>query len=286
MDVIVVGVDGSQPSQRALLWAADEAARRACGLQVLLAVDEPRGSGPHLTADLSPHASEVTDLACALVRESHPDLDVGGAPVVGHPAKVLAEESAGAAMVVVGSRGHGGFHDMLLGSTSLHTAMHAHCPVAVVRGKSVQDGRRAPVVVGVDGSDPAQSAVELAAYEAELRGAPLTVLHAWPSPADEALGAWALVAPTGVLDADTVDVAQEAAAAVRTARPGVEVTARTVRRGPAGALVAASKRACLVVVGSRGHGGFTGLLLGSVSQALVHHAACPVLVDHRHEPTP
>ncbi len=286
MSVIVVGVDGSQSSQQAVRWAAQEAAWRGCALKVLFAAGQTRGSGPHLTADLSPQATQVTDRVRALVQESHPDLEVGGAPVVGHPAQVLVDESAGAAMVVVGNRGHGGFHDMLLGSTSLHTAMYAHCPVAVVRGTAAQSGggELAPVVVGVDGSQPSQSAVEVAAYEAELRGVPLTVLHAWPSAADEALGAWALVGPTGVLDADTVDVAQEAAAAARTARPGVDVTARTVRRGPAGALLAASKQACLVVVGCRGHGGFTGLLLGSVSQALVHHAACPVLVDHWHEP--
>ncbi|WP_222106077.1 universal stress protein [Catellatospora sichuanensis] len=283
MDVIVVGVDGSEPSQRAVLWAADEAAWRGCALKVVLAVAEQRGGSAHLTADLTPQATQITDRARELAHTSHPDLDVGGAPVVGHPAKVLVDESEGADLVVVGSRGHGGFHDMLLGSTSLHAAMHAHCPVAVVRRPSGAGHDRAPVVVGVDGSASSQAAAELAAYEADLRGAPLTVLHAWPSGADEALGPWALVGQTGVLDAEPAGVAEEAAAAVRAVYVQAEVTARTVRRRPAGALLAESKRACLVVVGCRGHGGFAGLLLGSVSQALVHHAGCPVLVNHRHD---
>jgi nucleotide-binding universal stress UspA family protein len=174
----------------------------------------------------------------------------------------------------VGCRGRGGFAGLLLGSVSSQVVAHAHCPVLVVRPPASADDEPAPpaasadggVVVGVDGSPAGELALTRAGVEAARRGSPLLVVHVCP---DEAAGAVA------------ERLLAAAVEAVRRRHPTLRVSGQ-VRYGvePAPGLVAACAGAELVVVGARGHGGFVGLLLGSVSQALAHHAPCPVLVIH------
>jgi nucleotide-binding universal stress UspA family protein len=212
-------------------------------------------------------------------RATAPEVDVSRAVVTGDPLTVLEAQSRAAELVVVGSRGMGGFVGLLVGSTAVHLAAHSRCPVLVVREEPSAD---APVVLGVDGSAAGERAVEFAFAEAELRKAPLVAVHAWttwnaPNPAPQ--GASAPYAnPPGALAAQEERLLSEALAGHRARYPGVVVEQRTVHGRSREALIDASLSAQLLVVGARGRGGFAGLLLGSVSQALLHHAHCPVAV--------
>jgi nucleotide-binding universal stress UspA family protein len=216
-------------------------------------------------------------LTSAVAGLEHLDLQVEPILDVGRPARILLEHARHAQLVVVGSRGHGDFSALLLGSTSLQVAMHAPCPVIVVRwprpgavsGPSV--GR---IVVGIDGSELSESAVAFAFDEADRRDVGLTALHAWESPLPEAL-------PTHEWQA--VEDEERALLAERLAGwgekyPDVDVDHRVVRGDAIANLVAESVGAELTVVGSRGAGGFRGLVLGSVSHGLLHHAGSPVAV--------
>jgi nucleotide-binding universal stress UspA family protein len=187
-------------------------------------------------------------------------------------------------LVVVGSRGRGGFNELLVGSTSLHTATHARVPVVVVRGdptgaEGPETGR---IVVGVDGSEAAQDALKVAFEEAELRGVGLTAVRAWKSMFFDSAGGKGGTVPVQVEDETVVPreltALHDSVAVWRTKHPGVDVREHVVHGDAAWALVEAGRGAEMLVVGSRGRGGFRSLLLGSVSHALLHHATCPVVV--------
>jgi len=184
-------------------------------------------------------------------------------------------------VAVVGDRGLGGFTGLLVGSVAVELAAHAHCPVLVARG-TVDPAL--PVLVGVDGSPANQPAIGYAFEQAALRRVPLVALHAWAHPVASGSGDMLPL----VYDLDEVQAAEErvlseALAGWSEKYPDVTVE-RVVRHGSVrSTLIEASGRAQLVVVGARGRGGFAGLLLGSVSQAVLHHAACPVaVVPHPH----
>ncbi|SBT37095.1 universal stress protein [Micromonospora auratinigra] len=279
---ILVGYDGSADATVALNWAMDEAGRS--GRPVRLAyvfewLTVAGWIGPGVAPGIWPDETarrQVEDLvrkAAADAAAERPGLTVHGEVFDGPPALVLQERSTEAGMLVLGSRGHGGFGGLLAGSTAVSVTAHAHCPVVVVR-----DGRPAtsgPVVAGVDGSESALRALGFAVERAAQRDVPLRVLRTWEPPGDR----W--VPP----DFDP----QQAAAAEREAVeadlaqwretfPDVPVEVRVEPGNPAAQLVEASREAQLVVVGSRGRGGLRGMLLGSVSQQLIHHAHCPVAV--------
>jgi nucleotide-binding universal stress UspA family protein len=194
-----------------------------------------------------------------------------------HPAEVLIAASDEASTVVIGHRGHGGFHDMLLGSTSLHTAMHARCPVAVVRPFATSPQT---IVVGVDGSDYSECALEYAFTEADLTRYPIVAVNAWQG--DITAGSMGL--PYVYDPIDRQNQAEKLLAETlepwRDRYPGVTVHTEVVQLPASAALVERSYGAYLAVVGCRGLGGFTGMLLGSVGQALIHHAGSPVLIAH------
>jgi nucleotide-binding universal stress UspA family protein len=186
----------------------------------------------------------------------------------------LAEASKDAEMIVVGSRGMGGFRRALLGSVSSGMVHHAHCPVAVIRQEGAEARDTLPVVVGVDGSPASEAATAWAFDEASRRGVDLVALHAWSD-----LGA----TPTIGMDweqfeEDGKEVLAERLAGWREKYPDVSVERRIVYNRPVHWLVEESEKAQLVVVGSHGRGGFTGMLLGSVSAAVVHEAKSPVVV--------
>jgi nucleotide-binding universal stress UspA family protein len=203
---------------------------------------------------------------------------------VGGPAGVLVDESRAASLVVVGTRGLGGFAGLLAGSVSTQVADHAHCPVIVVRtGATTGPGPGAPVVVGLDGSPLSSHALQFALDLAAASDAPLVALYAWRGLPTGNLG------PTTVWHYDPEEAEEEARrllaeqlAGCAERYPQVSIEQRTVLSfNPGDTLVDASRTAGLVVVGSRGRGGFTGLLLGSTSQTLVHHARCSVAVIHQ-----
>ncbi|MBV1852957.1 universal stress protein [Catellatospora tritici] len=284
---IVVGVDGSPTAVEALDWAAAEAELRGLPLRLVYAGDD---HGPRLGDDvdqaLPPDGAQgVVAHAADRVRLKYPDLAVETAVVHDDPAHALIRESDTAGMVVVGSRGHGGFHDLMLGSTSLQTAMHANSCVAVVRSSA--KATRSPVgetpgriVVGVDGSAESDVALRFAFDEAERRGCGVTAVHAWLGPITTGAAGMPFVYDMDTLRAQEESVVETALAPYRERYPQVETHRMTVESSAAAALTEHSMGAALVVVGCRGLGGFSGLLLGSVSQALIHHAGCPVVVAH------
>lgn len=284
---VVVGVDDSAEARQAAIWAADEASRRGSGLMLVSAFTVPhRGllaydvvSDDFAAALRAQQQKLHRDVAAALL-ESHPELPITSAVENGHPVDVLLGRSAGAAMLVVSTRERGRFRRVVGGSVALAVAAHAAVPVAVIRPGNA--GRRSgPVIVGVDGTANSRPAVAIAFAAAQARGVELIALHAWHD--DMTFD----VDGHGLIGADVGDEAlrqieralvSEELAGWSEDYPDVEVRAE-VRKGDATAeLLEHSAEASVVVVGSRGRGGFSGALLGSTSQALIAHADAPVVV--------
>ncbi|MGV9379334.1 universal stress protein [Nonomuraea sp. NPDC003707] len=277
--MIIAGVDGSRASCAAVAWAVDDAKRRHEPLRVVHAVnrDSYRFSRFHAAPEpdvLDRMAQTMVTEAAELAGERQLDVEVSTEVVEGPAAVALREQAKDATEIVIGSRGLGGFEGALLGSVSLHVAGQAHCPVVVVRPE--QESVRGEVVVGVDDSPECEPALEFAFRQAELRGSPLRALHAWQPPVQ-------LYAPQVNYDPDDVTAAANQVVAARIARfreayPGVEVVEDVRRAHPVDALVTASAKAALVVIGSHGRGVIRSALLGSVSHAMLHHARCAVAV--------
>ncbi|MFC5955020.1 universal stress protein [Streptomyces pratens] len=284
--LVIVGVDGSASSLAAVGAAAEEARRRGAVLRVVHAFLWPAMHVPLGPSPLGPPGGGLQTMAEKLVAEAvehaksvAPDVEVSHAVVTGEPLTVLEAQSLNAELVVVGSRGMGGFVGLLVGSTAVHLASHGQCPVLVVRETGAPDG---PVVVGVDGSPAGAKAIGFAFAEASLRGAELVALHSWttwnapaPPPQDEKAP---YTSGPDELRAGEERLLSEALAGYQERYPGVKVRHEVVHGGTREALIEVSRTARLLVVGARGRGGFTGLLLGSVSQAMLHHAHCPVAV--------
>ncbi|MDX3239133.1 universal stress protein [Streptomyces sp. ME03-5709C] len=284
--LVVVGADGSASSLAAVATAAREAEWRGAGLRVVHAFLWPALHVPLGPSALGPSEGGLRNAAQRVVVEAveharsvAPGVEVTHAVVTGEPLTVLEAQSRAAELVVVGSRGMGGFVGLVLGSTAVHLAAHGRCPVMVVREQAAAGG---PVLLGVDGSPANAGAVDFAFAEAELRGAELLALHAWtpwrtpvPPPQDPAMP---YASEPGELARSEERLVAEAIAGRRERHPGVGVRTKAVRGGTREILIEESRTAQLLVVGARGRGGFTGLLLGSVSQALLHHAHCPVAV--------
>ncbi len=286
-DPVIVGVDGSASSLTAVDVAAREARLRGTSLRIVHAIGRPSAHLPSGAAPWSPadHGLEPMvhgELARAEERAhaAAPGVELTRSVVAGDAIEVLEIESRSAALTVVGSRGLTGFSGLLLGSTAVHLAAHGHGPLMVVRGRPDPDG---PVLLAVDGSPAGERAVEFAFAEAALRGAPLVALHVWNTWNEGAYEAPLDPLAAMVANADQLREAEQGlldrtVAPWQEAYPQVTVERRLVRSRIRNALIDAGKEAQLVVAGARGSGGFTGLLLGSVSQALLHHAHCPVAV--------
>ena len=277
---VVVGVDGSEPSLRAAEWAAADSAATGMSMAVCYVSDVSALADVPLPQEVRQSARayghRMVDRALVRIRQAAP-VDAAGEVATGNPAAELIRRAAAAEQVVLGSRGAGGFERLVLGSVGAEVAAHAPCPVVVVRGERHE---RHEVVVGVDASDRSHHAVEYAFQYAERHGGHVHAVHAFhdrpvPLPMPR-VSAWDQVAPEHDLSAR--ELLADAVASWRLKYPAVEVETTVVDGSAAWALVQASKGAALVVVGSRGHGGFAGLLLGSVSQALLRHADCPVVV--------
>jgi len=284
---LVVGYDGSAHSEAAVDWAAMEARRRGTGLTVLFAADSPGlPAGPALPIpDLLEWAREVAQGGAVRARKAEVDVEIVARS--GSPARALVEASMTAELVVTGSRGHGGLAGALLGSVAFSVTAHAHCPAVVVRGdESTLAGPDHPVVVGIDGSPASQAALHFAADAAARSAATLTVVTAWHSSIRDSWGDdyRSAIDPSGPPEQAARQAAEQVAhtavTAARNDHPQVAVESRVVNGRPGQALANASEGASLLVVGARGRGGFTSLLLGSVSHTVIHSAACPVAVIH------
>lgn len=300
-DVVLVGVDGSPPSLVALDWAAAYAQVHGFGLHLVCAYSVPTFTAAALDGGYAAlDDGAIADGARAVLEEAIArvaplELRTTSAVATGDAAAVLVELSREAAMVVVGTRGRGGFAERLLGTVSSALPAHAHCPTVVVpyrrddrTGATAADElsgdetghlpvRR--IVVGVDGSASAEAALERAVREAEAWQAELTALAAVPVGTSTSFLAWL----PSAIDHEAVlrDVGEGLEIVVDRAlegHPGVEARRHVLDGTAAQLLTEFSTAVDLVVVGSRGRGGFAGLLLGSTSQAVLHHASCPVMV--------
>ncbi|AUI60281.1 universal stress protein [Amycolatopsis sp. BJA-103] len=285
---IVVGVDGSGPGRAAVRWAAGSAAERGLGLLIVHALHTERisygggltGAAPWFDV-LAEAGQRVLDEASAEATSFAPDVPVSTAMPQGSPVPFLIDTSMTATMVVLGGAGKGFFAEMAIGSTASAVLAHAQCPVVVLRGRkgTTNYPGSGPVVVGVDGSPLSEQALETAFEEASRRRAHLVAVHAWTDVTyDDAFGTARLTTQWESLEDDERRLLAEQLAGWQEKYPDVTVERVVVRDRPRQTLLEWSGKAQLVVVGSRGRGGFTGLLLGSTSQALAHHAECPVMV--------
>lgn len=278
---IVVGIDGSEASDLAIVWAALTAAEREFTLRIVTAVDAPAHLDEVQLVEFGAVARSRLAAAETLARHALDGtaLDIVTDAREGKVVDVLLSESeAGVVVVVVGARGLGESDSGLLGSAAVALSAHASSPIAVVRGRSI-DGLPpvlGPVVVGVDGSAINQSAIAVAFDEASHRRAPLVAVHVW---SDVSLAQISAV-PLGWDDiaASEEAVLAESLAGWQEKYPDVEVRRVVAQDRPVRVLAQLSEQASLIVVGSRGRGGFSGMLLGSTSYALIHTSDCPVLV--------
>ncbi|MFA1542690.1 universal stress protein [Actinomadura monticuli] len=276
---VVAGYDGSQNGVQALDWAAGEARVRGLPLTVMHAWEAFIGGSMAMpTVDLGSIAQQTLDGGVEHVRKEAPDVPVQGVLECGRPAAKLIEAGRSAALIVLGPRGLGGFAGLVLGSVSAQVVAHAACPVVIARGTDGRPGTEpGRAVVGVDGSPASRAALEMAFTEADLHGLSVHAVAAWePAPVQDLPP---LVDEVGMRGAATARL-NELMAPLRDLHPGVDAQAEIMVGPPREVLLEAAQGARLLVVGSRGMGGFRGLLLGSVSHALVQYAPCPVAVVH------
>ncbi|MCZ4558733.1 universal stress protein [Rhodococcus maanshanensis] len=282
---VVVGVDGSQSATDAAWWAAECAVARGAPLKIVTTMYVPGsyavpiGMPPEFYDEQETAAKERLSAAAAHARLAAGEgLSIDTDLFTGPATATLLSQSETASMLVVGSRGLGEFTGGLLGSVSSAVVGHARCPVAVVKALAEPEGvARRPVVVGVDGTRNSEPAIAEAYLEASLRKADLIAVHAWsdltlpPRFSDDGLD-WE---PIQSREAVTLS---ESLAGYADDYPDVHVHPIVVRQEPVRSLLEYSRRAQLVVVGSRGRGGFASMLLGSTSRALLHSISCPLLI--------
>lgn len=282
---IVVAVDGTEPSQAAVRWAAHEARDSGRPLLLLHILDWEWATARYDFENVQYEAAHriAEDLIAGIAaqaRDLAPGVLVQTEIRVGSPAARLISSSEDADLLVLGHRGSGGFAGLRLGSVSQRVAVHAHCPVVVVRGRGGVDG---PVAAGVDGSDGADQVLEAAFTAARARDTSLLAIRSFPPLPPMYWG----YLPPAELNTPEQDEAErerlaEQLAPWRAKYPDVPVKALVSHDTAAAALTGVSHSAQLVVVGSRGHGVIAGTLLGSTGLQLLHHAECPVLIVRPH----
>jgi nucleotide-binding universal stress UspA family protein len=272
MNAILVGVDGSEASTGAVRWAARTAELEGADLKIIGVYDVRTSNyapGLIIPQDVieavRQDATDAVNAAAAVAKETAPPVTVQASITDGDAAHVLLELGKDASAIVLGTRQLGSFRGLFLGSVSTSVAAHAHGRVAVIAGA----GGDGPVVVGVDDSPVSDVAVAEAFRQASLRGVPLVAVHTYGIETDEIIR----------MSEEALEALGERLAGYRADYPDVTVKHAVLPDEPAKAVLdVAGKDASLIVVGSRGRGGFKGLLLGSTSQKVMHQAQVPVLV--------
>ncbi|MFN3601073.1 MAG: universal stress protein [Dietzia sp.] len=284
---VVVGIDGSAASTGAVAYAANTAATRRVPLVLVTSYTMPaamfaEGMVPPQPVydELEKECQPVVEQARETALKVAPDIEVSHAVVEGNPSQVLIDYSRKAKMIVLGSRGLGGIKGMVLGSVSASVASHAFCPVVVTREDTDDLDRSGPVVVGVDGSEVSAKATEWAFAEASARDTPLIAVHTWMDPQVQAAAAGIALTDEDwkQLEEQQLETLSERLAGFSDRYPEVRIERFVTRDRAVRALVEQAENAQLVVVGSHGRGGFTGMVLGSTSRALLQASPCPVMV--------
>lgn len=274
---VVAGIDGSRESLVAGEWAAGEAALRGLDLRLVHAAEARGAAGAPAAPSRRRSGGDLLERARARLAGLHPRVAMSGVLVAGSAGAGLLSASETAALLVVGTRGEGGFDGLAVGSTALAAASGASCPVALVPADTaVPEGE---IVVGVDARQAAGPAVDFAFGAARLRGAHVRAVHAWALPGapprsalgvpEEDRGAW---------EDEEVQRLSDVLRGWRERYPHVAVLPDVVLLHPAYALVRASRRADLLVVGRNSAPRTPGPRLGRVAHAVLHHARCPVVV--------
>lgn len=290
---VVVGIDGSDSALHAVRWGAREAVSRGVPLRLFHVCLMPPLRVERHSSHRESVASELVEQGWGWLADARhaaaevaPDVEVSTDLRMGNRAELLLAQSGSAVLMVLGSRGLGGFSELLLGSVATALASHGRCPVVVVRGRTLaepppQDG---PVVVGVDGSAISDAAVDFAFDIAARRGVPLLAVHTWTDVTMD--GSWSILSSTvdhHNLAGSKRKLLDDHLTRWRRKYPDVDVHPSVVHDRPVRGLLAAALperglRAQLIVVGSRGRGPATAMGIGSTSWSLLHYAECPVAV--------
>lgn len=280
---VVVGFDGSPTSLITAQWAAGEAQLRGVGLTLVNALIPPTsggtfGPGMAVGLDTLEEIRSAAQRALDEVAKTLPGPDIQSIVQIGSPTGVLLEASETADLIVVGSRGHGGFKELLLGSVSSQLAAHADCPVIVVRHET--DPAKDCVVVGLDGSPASNAALGFAFTTASRHKWKLLAVHAWDIPSFDLVIMPGTPVPldfSSISDSE-VRLAAEVLSGFVTEYPDVKVEQMVTRGNAVRALLDASPSAAMIVVGTRGRGQVMSSVLGSVSHGVLHKSTVPVAV--------
>ncbi|MBC6463003.1 universal stress protein [Actinomadura sp. HBU206391] len=282
-NTIMVGVDGSDHSLHAVEWATEEAARRGCSLRLVYAVApwlydtpvDPRAGA--VREWLLTGGEEILEKATAIAHERDAGVAVDGTVVPGPAAKSLLRQAEDCEMIVLAGRGANSVAGLLLGSVTFQVVSHSPVPAVIVRRP--QPAVHREIVVGVDGSDTSCNAIGFAFEEAAMRKARLRAVRTWTHHTSaEPEDMRSLVHESATARKAEERLLAESLIGWREKFPDVHVIHDLVEGHAVQILSGASARADLIVVGTRGRGGFPALLLGSVSHALLHHAHCPLAV--------
>lgn len=286
---VLIGYDGSADAESALTWGLELAERERAAVRLLRAFDPSAhvlrlvgGAGADAAGELYERAQTELKAARDRSKDDHPHLQISSTLEPAAPDELLIDHSRTAATLVIGSRGQSRLSTLLAGSTAVSVAGQAHCTVVAIRSHTPPGHG---VVVGTDGSPVAEAAIGFAFEQADTLSVPLTVVHAWNYPAS--------ISPLGYgtsLVDDSVGYRREQQSLLtdsiggwRDKFPEVDVRTSVVMGGAVNTLVGSSTGAQLLVVGCHGGGILQGMVLGSVSQALLHRAEVPLAVVHLHD---
>ncbi|MFE9324410.1 universal stress protein [Nocardia sp. NPDC052278] len=278
---VLVGIDGSDAAAEAVRWAATDAVHHRAPLHIVYGIGAPMDFGPGIAFDQIDYdayraagAAAVTTAGAYATAAAAPigELEIATFVVDAPPIPVLLDRSKDARMLVVGTRGLGAFRRGLLGSVSTAVARHGHCPVAVIPEPEDYKADRllGPVLVGVDGSPSATRAIEVAFDQAAHRAVGLRAVLTWSE--------FNRYISRDDMQKEAEAVLSESLAGCAEKYPGLAVERVVVEDRPARCLLAEAEYAQLIVLGSRGRGGFAGMTLGSVSQAVLHATDCPLII--------
>lgn len=286
----VVGWDSSPAASAALNWALDRAKEIDASVHLVHAVlavpPVPYGDMPLDQGIYDDIANAILALGSQHAHEHAPDVPLTTDRMYRGVAGALLESVSPGDVIVIGSRSHGGFAGLLVGSTAVQVTTHSPVPVVVLHAPGSRSGAwdaRGPIIVGLDGTEVSRDALEFALTLADQTGAVVEAVHAWTLPPVE-------LVPPNLLTSEQQEaisveherVAVEAVAGVRAEFPDVQLAVRAVQGVPHEVLLKLAERARLVVLGTRGRGEFRGTILGSTSNTVIHRAACPVAVVREH----